>query len=372
MLNGIILPEDSSDTWHGILLFQCGKLFGEEFGAFCDRELRKLDENWLANLKSLRQEFNINLNDPSFLFKEALLSDSPFRKILPKNLTFYNEISILKRIRNKNQHYEFDGGVNEVKSAIKLFFDISLELKLSRCTSEFSKLLNRIDEIQAGKAFKNYEGLAEKLEVLQLEKAEIYEKLIDQNAVIEKTRNDIERTQKLIDERNSEIERLQKINSEKDSTQTEILSSVAELKKEIFNLEDQLQEQTSLASFNRVTESEVEAIISILMDRMDNKLKVTNNDSQVQDFGVRNPWNKPKGKTKITLSVGKKDLLDPKTKEPLDYIEENRRTELAKKWLKIRPTGGRVFLDDDGNVTTVIDEDLIFLDKIEVGSNDVN
>lgn len=372
MLNGIILPEDSSAMWHGIVLFQCGKLFGEEFGAYCDLELKKLDENWLANLKSLRQEFNINLNDPSFLFKEALLSDSPFRKILPKNPTFYNEISILKRIRNKNQHYEFDGGVNEVKSAIKLFFDISLELKLSRCTSEFSKLLKRIDEIQAGKSFKNDEDINEKLEILQLEKAEIYEKLIDQNAIIEKTRNDIERTQKLIDERNSEIERLVKINSEKDSTQVEILSSVADLKKEVFNLENQLQEQTSLASVNRVTEGEVETIINILMNRMAGKLKVSNSDSEVEVSDAVKLWNKPKGKTKITLSVGKKDLLDPKTKEPLDYIEENRRTELAKKWLKIRPTGGRVFLDDDGNVTTVIDEDLIFLDKIEVGSNDIN
>ena len=372
MGNEIILPEDSSDMRPEILLFQCGKLFGEEFGAFCDRELKKLDENWLTNLKSIRQEFNINLNDPSFLFKEALLSDSPFRKILPKNPTFYDEIAILKKIRNKNHHYEFDGGVNEFKNAIQLFFDISLELNLSRCTNEFSKLINRIEQIQAGKSFKNDEGLTKKLELLQLEKAEIYEKLNDQNTIIEKTRNDIEKTQKLIDERNSEIRRLQEINSEKDSTQAELFSSVAELKKEIIDLEDQLQEQTSLASVSRVTESEVEEIISILMERMANKLKVSVNDSEVQDLEVRKPWNKPKGKTKITLSVGKKDLLDSKSKEPLDYIEENRRTELANKWLKIRPTGGRVFLDEDGNVTTVIDEELIFLDKIEMGSNDID
>jgi hypothetical protein len=141
-------------------------------------------------------------------------------------------------------------------------------------------------------------------------------------------------------------------------------ASLAGLKEEIFNLEEQLKMQTSEEASRRVSESDVESLINTLISRLSREQIKAITSPNNQDSEIGKPWLKPKGKVKITLSVGKKDLLDPKTKEPVDFIEENLRLELAKDWLKIRPTGGRVFLDEDGNVSTVIDEDLIFLGKI--------
>ena len=75
-------------------------------------------------------------------------------------------------------------------------------------------------------------------------------------------------------------------------------------------------------------------------------------------------WNKPKGKRKITLSVGKRDLVDSKTSKPLDYISEESRMEIAEDWLRVRPTGGRVFVDEEGDAATLLGEALVYLGNI--------
>jgi hypothetical protein len=75
-------------------------------------------------------------------------------------------------------------------------------------------------------------------------------------------------------------------------------------------------------------------------------------------------WNQPKGKRKITLSVGKRDLVDSKTSKPLDYISEESRIEIAEDWLLVRPSGGRVFVDEEGDAATLLGEDLVYLGNI--------
>ena len=76
-------------------------------------------------------------------------------------------------------------------------------------------------------------------------------------------------------------------------------------------------------------------------------------------------WNKPKGKRKITLSVARRDLVDSKTNKPIDYISEESRMEIAEEWLLVRPSGGRVFVDDEGNASTLLGESLVFLGNIQ-------
>ena len=75
-------------------------------------------------------------------------------------------------------------------------------------------------------------------------------------------------------------------------------------------------------------------------------------------------WEHPKGNKKIVLSVSSRDLVDTKNGKLLEKVDPARTKELAVKWLKIRPQGGRIFIDSHGNATTLIDDRLIYLGNV--------
>ena len=85
----------------------------------------------------------------------------------------------------------------------------------------------------------------------------------------------------------------------------------------------------------------------------------------VRGDGIGEIWSKPKGKYKLLLSHKDHDLLARKEGEPLDRVFSGRSKDLAKYWLEIRPMGGRVFIDDEGNATTYQGIDLIYLGNVK-------
>jgi hypothetical protein len=74
-------------------------------------------------------------------------------------------------------------------------------------------------------------------------------------------------------------------------------------------------------------------------------------------------WENPKGDKKIVLSVSSRDLVDTKNGKLLGEVDPVLTKELAEKWLKIRPQGGRIFIDSDGHASTLIEGRLIYLGK---------
>jgi TolA-binding protein len=82
----------------------------------------------------------------------------------------------------------------------------------------------------------------------------------------------------------------------------------------------------------------------------------------VQEAGTL--WDHPKGNKKIVLSVSSRDLVDTKNGKLLEKADPSRTRELAEKWLKIRPQGGRIFIDLDGHASTLIDDRLVYLGNV--------
>jgi hypothetical protein len=82
----------------------------------------------------------------------------------------------------------------------------------------------------------------------------------------------------------------------------------------------------------------------------------------VQEAGTL--WEHPKGNKKIVLSVSSRDLVDTKNGKLLEKADPTRTKELAERWLKIRPQGGRVFIDSDGHASTLIDDRLVYLGNV--------
>lgn len=85
----------------------------------------------------------------------------------------------------------------------------------------------------------------------------------------------------------------------------------------------------------------------------------------IRGSGIGEPWLRSKGKFKLLLSHKEKDLLDKRDGEVLDKAFSGKSRAVAELWLEIRPIGGRVFLDNDGNACTHQGTDLIFLGNVQ-------
>jgi hypothetical protein len=377
MSNILSLPNELSEDKNHLVLFDCTKLLGQELGKLCDLKMRGIDgPDWLKNLGALRQLYKINLYDLAYLLKEILSSDSPLRQILPKSPSFYNKLTILKRIRNENQHFSFKHSNSATKEAVEVYFDIALELNLTVCIEEFNLMIRRLNDLEAGKSFQADPNLISKLGEIEMQKAEMEDQLIEKNMLLIDKESKLNHIQKIIAKSNSKIEELTKFNQQKTSDFNKLNEDLEKSKKEAEELREQLNELNAQRLSDEITEKEIEKIIASLAGSISN----TNDDSpniqprKIQPRNARlevgNAWNKAKGKKKITLSVGRRDLIDPKTSEPLEGISEEFRIGLAEDWLRIRPSGGRVFIDEDGHASTLIGEELIYLGNISEFTQD--
>ena len=371
MNNQLSLPTELSKVSNNLVIFDCSRLFGEVFGKFCDQKMIEIQgPDWLKKLSELRRIYKINLIDPSFLLKECLTTDSVIRKVLPKSERFYDKLHVLKKLRNENQHFNLKAGTEQIKEAVELYFEVCMDLNLQFGVDQYSILIKRLDDLEAGKNFSIDPNLSQKLSEMERQKAEKEDQLIEKNILLLDKEKKLNHVQKIISESNAKIEDLTKSNEQKASAFNEVNKDLEKSKKVAEELREQLNELNAQKESDEITEKEIENMIASLTET----LLIINEDSpkkQTRKAQLKNPrpevgsaWNKPKGKRKITLSVGKRDLVDSKTSKPLDYISEESRMEIAEDWLRVRPTGGRVFVDDEGDAATLLGESLVYLGNI--------
>ena len=76
-------------------------------------------------------------------------------------------------------------------------------------------------------------------------------------------------------------------------------------------------------------------------------------------------WTETRGHRVLILSPRQGDLLAPGTRttapRPLAALYGDVAKKTARKWLKIRPSGGRVWVDRNGHACTLIDDQQIYL-----------
>jgi hypothetical protein len=371
MSSELFLPTELSKVTNNLVIYDCTRLFGEIFGEFCDQKMKEIEgADWLKQIRDLRRIYKINLNDTAFLLKECLTSDSPIRKILGKSERFYYKLEVLKKLRNENQHFNLKAGTEEIKEAVELYFEVCMDLNLQFGVDQYSILIKRLDDLEAGKNFSIDPNLSQKLSEMERQKAETEDQIIEKNNALLGKEKELNKVQIIISENDSKIAALIKSNEQKTSAFNEVNQDREKLKIEAQELREQLNQLNAQKDSDEITEKEIENMIASLAET----LLIINEDSpkkQTRKAQLKNPrpevgsvWNKPKGKRKITLSVGRRDLVDSKTSKPLDYISEESRMEIAEDWLRVRPTGGRVFVDEEGDAATLLGEVLVYLGNI--------
>lgn len=380
--NSLKLPNSLDSKSNKILMFDCLLLLGDELGSFYDKKMRELQgDHWLRPLAQQRNDYNLTLNDPDFVIKEPLRSDSPLRAILPKSPSFYKNLDILRKIRNYIAHNKIEGGYEQTREILGILLMVSMDINLTHCVNEYAGAIKRIEALNQGKVFEEDSKTENRVEELEDRSAEIEEMLFEEKKKSAKIAQLLEEARSVVVIKELEFEALfeseqaktavvQKMEYELEAARREAEQLKVQLEADSQRTEDLKKSEINLknlvASF-ALSKNETLNLKALRIDERSEDIRnqAKENTSKllsVQEIGSL--WDRPKGNKKIVLSVSSRDLVDTKNGTVLENANPAQTKALAEKWLAIRPQGGRIFIDSEGHASTLIDDRLVYLGNV--------
>lgn len=380
--NSIKLPSTLDAKSNKILMFDCLLLLGDELGNYYDLKMREVHgENWLRNLAQQRNDYNLTLNDPDFVIKEPLRSDSPLRSILPKSPSFYKNLDILRRIRNHIAHNKTEGGYEQTREILGILLAVAMDIDLKHCVNEYAGAIRRIEALDLGTTFGEDSPTGDRVEDFEDKSAEIEEMLFEEKEKSAKVAQLLEEARSVVVIKELEFEALYESEQAKTAAVQKMEAELNKARQEAEELKIQLEEKTQRTEDLKKSEMNLKNLVASLALPLNetanlNALRIDERSDEIKSQAKENttkllsaqeagtPWEHPKGNKKVVLSVSSRDLVDTKSGKLLEKADPTRTKELAEKWLKIRPQGGRVFIDSDGHASTLIDDRLVYLGNV--------
>ena len=381
--NSIKLPTTLDSKSNKILMFDCLLLLGDELGNYYDLNMRKLQgENWLRILAQQRNDYNLTLHDPDFVIKEPLRSDSPLRSILPKSTSFYKNLDILRRIRNHIAHNKTEGGYEQTREILGILLEVSMDIDLKHCINEYAGVIRRIEALNQGALFNEEFSTGNRVEDIEDKSAEIEEQLHEEKEKSAKVAQLLEEARSVVVIKELEFEALHESEKAKTTAVKKMELDLNKARQEAEELRIQLErnnQRTEELKKNEINLKNLVASLAVplLESSILNAKKIEEQSEDKKSLAKVNKakvisaqeagtlWEHPKGNKKIVLSVSSRDLVDTKNGKLLQKADPARTKELAEKWLKIRPQGGRIFIDSEGHASTLIDDRLVYLGNVD-------
>ena len=380
--NSLKLPSTLDAKSNKILMFDCLLLLGDELGNYYDESMRKVQgEYWLRNLAQQRNDYNLTLNDPDFVIKEPLRSDSPLRSILPKSPSFYKNLDILRKIRNHIAHNKTEGGYEQTREILGILLAVSMDIDLKHCVNEYAGAIRRIEALDLGTTFGEDSPTGDRVEDFEDKSAEIEEILFEEKEKSAQVAQLLEEARSVVVIKELEFEALYESEQAKTVAVQKMEAELNKARQEAEELKIQLEENTQRTEDLKKSEINLKNLVASLALPLNetanlNAMKIDERSDDIKSQAKENTarllsvqeagtlWEHPKGNKKIVLSVSSRDLVDTKNGKLLEKADPTRTKELAEKWLKIRPQGGRVFIDSDGHASTLIDDRLVYLGNV--------
>jgi hypothetical protein len=380
--NSLKLPNSLDSKSNKILMFDCLLLLGDELGSFYDKKMRELQgDHWLRTLAQQRNDYNLTLNDPDFVIKEPLRSDSPLRAILPKSPSFYKNLDILRKIRNYIAHNKIEGGYEQTREILGILLMVSMDINLTHCVNEYAGAIKRIEALNQGKVFEEDSKTENRVEELEDRSAEIEEMLFEEKKKSAKIAQLLEEARSVVVIKELEFEALfeseqaktavvQKMEYELEAARREAEQLKVQLEADSQRTEDLKKSEINLKNLVASFALSKDETLNLKALRIDERSEDIRNQAKentskllsVQEIGSL--WDRPKGNKKIVLSVSSRDLVDTKKGTVLENANPAQTKALAEKWLAIRPQGGRIFIDSEGHASTLIDDRLVYLGNV--------
>lgn len=380
--NSLKLPNSLDSKSNKILIFDCLLLLGDELGSFYDKKMRELQgDHWLRTLAQQRNDYNLTLNDPDFVIKEPLRSDSPLRAILPKSPSFYKNLDILRKIRNYIAHNKIEGGYEQTREILGILLMVSMDINLTHCVNEYAGAIKCIEALNQGKVFEKDSKTENRVEELEDRSAEIEEMLFEEKKKSAKIAQLLEEARSVVVIKELEFEALfeseqaktavvQKMEYELEAARREAEQLKVQLEADSQQTEDLKKSEINLKNLVASFALSKDETLNLKALRIDERSEDIRNQAKentskllsVQEIGSL--WDRPKGNKKIVLSVSSRDLVDTKNGTVLENANPAQTKALAEKWLAIRPQGGRIFIDSEGHASTLIDDRLVYLGNV--------
>lgn len=380
--NSLKLPSTLDAKSNKILMFDCLLLLGDELGNYYDESMRKVQgEHWLRKLAQQRNDYNLTLNDPDFVIKEPLRSDSPLRSILPKSPSFYKNLDILRKIRNHIAHNKTEGGYEQTREILGILLAVSMDIDLKHCVNEYAGAIRRIEALDLGTTFGEDSPTGDRVEDFEDKSAEIEEMLFEEKEKSAQVAQLLEEARSVVVIKELEFEALYESEQAKTAAVQKMEAELNKARQEAEELKIRLEENTQRTEDLKKSEINLKNLVASLALPLNetanlNAMKIDERSDDIKSQAKENTakllsvqeagtlWEHPKGNKKIVLSVSSRDLVDTKNGKLLEKADPTRTKELAEKWLKIRPQGGRVFIDSDGHASTLIDDRLVYLGNV--------
>lgn len=361
------LPSSLNEGQFRVLIFDAFILLGEELGAHYHAKLEPiLGKNWVSELARQRNLPPYNLTDPDWVLKEPLRNPtSPTRLTLPKGQGFYNQINLLARARNAYFHNQGNASADAAQQVIQLLLEFSLSVQLLLCTREYAGAIQRIKKLLLGEEFGGAEQGLERIVILEQQVANLEEIANQSKLEIQQREQALENALDDVAVREEALRELREKVGDRDQAiaaariEQELAAKlVTELRSEYeTNLAELLDKENMERQYK-------DLLKSLVMSKTVESLRSVSSTKKSIDTAALRPgsvWYGEKGSHRLTLSVNFRELYDTKTGTLLRENHGERATNLALKWLEIKPQGGRVFVDDFGNATAYRGEDLIFM-----------
>ena len=382
--NSLKLPSTLDAKSNKILMFDCLLLLGDELGSYYDANMREVQGNeWLRTLAQQRNDYDLTLNDPDFVIKEPLRSDSPLRSILPKSPSFYRNLDILRKIRNHIAHNKTEGGYEQTREILGVLLAVSMDIDLKHCVNEYAGAIRRIEALEQGNTFFEDSKTEDRVEDFEDRSAEIEEMLFEEKEKLAKVARLLEEARSVVVIKELEFGALFESEQAKTAAVQEMETELNKARKEAEELKVQLDQNTQRTEELKKNEISLKNLVASLAQplaiRIERDLlamKIDERGKDIESQAKENSaklqsaqeagtlWAHPKGNKKIVLSVSSRDLVDAKNGKLLEKADPTRTKELAEKWLKIRPQGGRIFIDSEGHASTLIDDRLVYLGNV--------
>lgn len=378
----LVLPITLDPRANKILLFDCLLLLGEELGNYYDLKMRKIQGvDWLRVLAQHRNDYNLTLNDPDFVIKEPLRSDSPLRAILPKSPSFYRNLDILRKVRNHIAHNKTEGSFEQTREILGILLAVSMDIELKHCVNEYAGAIRRIEALDSGMMFSEESPTRSRIEDFEEKSAEIEELLFEEKMKSARIAQLLEEARSVVVIKEIEFESLYESEKAKTTAVKEMEAELNLARQEADELRIQLEENSQKTEDLKKSEVNLKNLVASLapslaeapnLDIMKNDSPTGADEGQINKYKPNSLpaqeagtlWHHPKGNKKVVLSVSSRDLADTKNGKLLEKANPTQTKELAERWLKIRPQGGRIFIDSEGHASTLIDERLIYLGNV--------
>ena len=243
--NSLKLPTTLDAKSNKILMFDCLLLLGDELGSFYDTKMRKAHgDDWLRNLAQQRNDYNLTLNDPDFVIKEPLRSDSPLRAILPKSPSFYRNLDILRKIRNHIAHNKTEGGYEQTREILGILLAVSMDIDLKHCVNEYAGAIRRIEALDLGTMFGEDSPTVNRVEDFEDKSAEIEEMLFEEREKSAKVAQLLEEARSVVVIKELEFDALYESEQAKTAAVQKMEAELNKARQEAEELKNRLEENT--------------------------------------------------------------------------------------------------------------------------------